>query len=211
MSRRILLEGLDFAGKSTLAQGLLERFRSRQLCVTSGQNCLCAHNPIAALAERVAGEPDRHPLEASSLFLASHLWDLRHYPADTPGIHIQDSCWLRAKAYDRRQGVPLPWDQMVGVDFSAVIFLTAAIPVRQWRGRKLGAHSGRHWIFYKVDQFLALEHHLRQDLSGRPNFLEIDTSKLSPGETLNRAWEYLESRGLCQTERENLGMATCQG
>lgn len=195
MSRRILLEGLDFAGKSTLARSLWQRYREAGQLVSLSNNCLCPENPIAALAEKVAAEPGRHPFEASSLFLASHLWDLRHYSPGA-GWQIQDSCWLRSKAFDRRQGVPLPWDELGGMEFEAVIFLTASISVRQWRGRKRRIETAEHWVFARADQFLALEHHLRQEFVGQKNFLEIDTSRLSPAETLERAWNYLEGLGL---------------
>lgn len=211
MSRRILLEGLDFAGKSTLAQGLLERFLRENMRVSLSRNSLCPQNPIAELAEKVAQEPGRHPFEASSLFLASHLWDIRHYRPDEPGIHLQDSCWLRSKAYDRRQGVPLPWDQVASVDFEVVIFLTASIPVRQWRCRKRRISGTEHWVFYKIDPFLALEHHLRQEFANHLHYLEIDTSRLSPREVLDLAWTNLVALGLTQGPREDLGKLTSQG
>ena len=211
MSRRILLEGLDFAGKSTLARGLQQRFRQENLLAQYQNNCLCADNPIAPLAATVSEQPGRHPLEGSALFLAAHLWDMRHYQPDQPGIHIQDSCWLRSKAYDLRQGVPLPWDQVAVIDFEAVIFVTASIPVRQWRCRKLRIAPGDHWVYYKTDSFLALEHHLRQEFAGHPNFLEIDTSKLCPEEALNRAWDYLVQLGLTRAEDKDLGLITSQG
>lgn len=192
MSQRILLEGMDFSGKTTLAQGLVKRYQDQGVPAWSSQNSLCPDNPICKIAERIADESRRHPYEASALFLATHLWDMRHYQPDRPGVHIQDSCWLRSKAFDRRQGVPLPWEQVPGVDFSAVIYLSTSLKMRQWRCRKRSIHGADHWVFTKTDQFLAMEHHLRSEFAQHPCFFEIDTSQLTPGQVLDIAWEYLQ-------------------
>lgn len=193
MSVRILLEGMDFSGKTTLAQGLVRRFQEQGTSAWSSQNSLCPDNPICRIAERIAEESRRHPYEASALFMAAHLWDMRHYQTDRPGVHVQDSCWLRSKAFDRRQGVPLPWDHVPGVEFSAVLYLSASLKVRQWRCRKRSPHGADHWVFTKSDQFLAMEHHLRAEFAQHPGFLEIDTSQLTSEQVLEAAWGLLQA------------------
>lgn len=192
MSQRILLEGMDFSGKTTLAQALVQRFQARGTPAWSSRNSLCPDNPVCKIAERISEESRRHPYEASALFLASHLWDMRHYDPDRAGVHIQDSCWLRSKAFDRRQGIPLPWEQLPGVEFSAVLYLSTSLKVRQWRCRKRSLHGADHWVFTRTDQFLATEHHLRAEFCRHPRFFEIDTSLLSPDQLLEEAWSYLE-------------------
>ena len=205
MSQRILLEGMDFSGKTTLAQALVNRFQFSGTPAWSSQNSLCPENPVCKIAERISEESRRHPYEASALFLASHLWDMRHYDPDRPGVHIQDSCWLRSKAFDRRQGIPLPWEQLPGVEFSAVIYLSTSLKVRQWRCRKRSIHGADHWVFTRTDQFLAMEHHLRAEFCQHPRFLEIDTSHLTPAQVLEEAWSYL------QPCTNRLGLVTTAG
>jgi len=193
MAFLILIEGLDLAGKSTLAQALLRQLQPTP--TTHGADCLCADNPIAPLAQQSTAAPG---YELSCLHLASHLWDLRNFQPNASGLHIQDSCWLRHKASDRRQGIDLPWQAYPGPTFSVVIFLTAAIPVRQWRYRMRQRKQGLPYdqlsngLLSQPDQFLAVEHHLRQELDRHPGYLEIDTSKLTCQETLDRAWSFVQ-------------------
>ncbi len=205
MSQRILLEGMDFSGKTTLAEGLLRRYRERGTPAWSSRNSLCPENPISRMAERLGETSRRNRYEASALFMAAHFWDLRHYNWERPGVHIQDSCWLRSKAFDRRQGLSLPWDQVPGVEFSSVIYLSTSLKMRQWRCRKRTQHGADHWVFTNSDQFLAMEHHLRQEFAQHPGFFEIDTSLLSPDQVLDAAWEYLQ----CRSNR--LGLVTTAG
>jgi thymidylate kinase len=192
----ILIEGLDFAGKSTLAQGLQQRLPGP---VGLSTRSLCTHNPIAELADELSHDRDTLPYELSCLFFSSHLWDLRHFQAPRQGWHIQDSCWLRSKAYDRRKGLELPWTDVPGPAFDAVVFLTASVGVRQWRYRMRQRKAPERMspadelVIQQPDQFLALEHHLREEVRQLPNVLEIDTSKLSSTETLERTWALLQN------------------
>lgn len=193
MAFLILIEGLDLAGKSTLAQALLRQLQPTP--ATIGTDCLCADNPIALLAQQSNAGPG---YELSCLHLASHLWDLRNFQPKATGVHIQDSCWLRHKACDRRQGIELPWETHPGLVFEVVIFLTAAIPVRQWRYRMRQRKNGLPYdqlspgLLARPDQFLAAEHHLRKEFDGHPGYLEIDTSKLTVQETLDQAWAFVQ-------------------
>ncbi len=211
MGIRILVEGLDFAGKTCLVEGLQQRFQEQGLWSRSSRYSLCPDNPVTPLALASLENTERNPLESSSLFLASHLWDLRHLK-DFPGVHLQDSCWLRAKAYDRRQGNALPWHQLPNIDFDLVFFMTASIPVRQWRCRQREKRSGNmpandRWVVEGVDQFLALEHHLRAELSALPNFVELDTTRASSQEVLEMAWSQCQQR----FQLNDLETVMCQG
>lgn len=196
MAFLILIEGLDLAGKSTLAQALLRQLQPTPTWL--GVDCLCADNPVARVAQQSTAGPG---YELSCLHMASHLWDLRNFHPNTTGIHIQDSCWLRHKACDRRQGIELPWEAYPGPTFSVVIFLTAAIPVRQWRYRMRQRKQGLPYdnrecsLLSQPDQFLAVEHHLRKELDRHPCYLEIDTSKLTSQETLARALAFVQTPG----------------
>lgn len=191
----ILIEGLDFAGKSTLADSLQQRLSGT---VKTSRRCLCPENPIADLADELSHQRETLPYELSCMFFASHLWDLRHFRRPEAAWHVQDSCWLRSKAYDRRKGLELPWADVPGPAFDAVIFLTASVSVRQRRHRISQRKAQRmspadDLVVQQPDQFLALEHHLSQELRTLPNFFEIDTSKLSPRETIEHAWAFLQA------------------
>lgn len=204
----LLIEGLDFAGKSTLAQGLQQRLPGT---VDVSARSLCPGNPIADLADELSHDRDTLPYELSCLFFSSHLWDLRHFQRPDGAWHVQDSCWLRSKAYDRRKGLNLPWNDVPGPAFDAVIFLTASVGVRQWRYRMRQRKAQRmspadDLVVRQPDQFLALEHHLREEVRTLPNVIEIDTSKLSSLQTLEHAWTFLEplTRGNCPRSVESL-------
>lgn len=102
--RLILIEGLDLAGKSTLAKKLRDILLENGVKLRYSTNCLVPENPINADAQalRKLKKPGSgiRLLETGSLFLASHLWDVAHFrPPPTGSIHLQESCWLRTVAY----------------------------------------------------------------------------------------------------------------
>src|SRR5438270_13332793 len=103
----VLIEGLDLAGKSTLARNLERELTRRGVRVRVSRNALCPDNPIAALADQLRRDPSAGLVETGALFLAAHLWDARHFRPPPEGtIHLQDSCWLRTLAYHTMQGTP---------------------------------------------------------------------------------------------------------
>ncbi|ODT57421.1 hypothetical protein ABS71_19990 [bacterium SCN 62-11] len=77
-----------------------------------------------------------------------------------------------------------------------MIYLSTSLKVRQWRCRKRSIHGADHWVFTKTDQFLAMEHHLRNEFAQHPRFFEIDTSQLTAAQVLEAAWGALEANRL---------------
>lgn len=184
MRRLILLEGMDLAGKSTVARLLAERLRARGVKVQLHRNSLCADNPLARVADWLRRDPERDPLEAGALFLASHLWDLRHFhPPDC--VHLQDSWWLRTLAFERLLGRPEVARLMEEaldrrVRFDAMVYLTASLPVRRERLRARPVNdAGDHQVEDNPDLFLRMDAELRR-LCLRRGAVELDTSELTP-------------------------------
>lgn len=137
--RVILIEGMDLAGKSTLVRNLRVELERRGIPVRVSRNALCPDNPIARVADELRRDPAAGLLETSALFLASHLWDARHFAPPPPGtIHLQDSCWLRTLAYHTVRGTPgipqlLRRAMPTFPRFDAAVFVTAALIERQRR------------------------------------------------------------------------------
>ena len=187
MGRLILIEGLDLAGKSTLVQNLRTHFENRGTRVRYSRNGLCPDNPVAALADQIRRDPARTPLEGNCLFLAAHEWDLRHFqPPPRGGLHLQDSCWLRALAFD--PGREALWRESMDrwPRFDGAIFLTASLAERQRRYfSRADNDEGDRWVFTEAERFLALEARLRAlvlERGGR----EVDTTGLTAAEVLAR-------------------------
>ena len=185
-----LVEGLDFAGKSTLIEGLRRHLgRTR---VLNGN--FCANNP----AGRVARELERWDegfggLEAGSLFLSSMLWDSRNFQAPAPGeVHIQESCWLRMLAFEQLYG-SVPIARMMEEQgrrfprFEKAFFLTASLEERERRFRT-GARNDVHDLmaFRHPDRFLALERRLRELVVEWEAGFVLETDGLSPDQVLRR-------------------------
>jgi thymidylate kinase len=78
--RVVLIEGLDLAGKTTLARRLAQTLARSGVAVRSSRNALCPDNPVAMAADRLRRDPEAGWQETGSLFLSAHLWDARHFP-----------------------------------------------------------------------------------------------------------------------------------
>lgn len=187
----VIVEGLDLAGKTTLVNAL---FDSLSVPMSRSREQLCPDNPVAPL---IRNDSPMRPYEVASLRFAAHLWDLRNFRSDAK-LHVQDGSWLRFQAEHRQKGLDLPWkDPLVGrPDVAAVVFLTASLHVRQWRFRKARRSFHCDPFTQQADRFYAVEHHLREEARAVAPFLELDTGKLSPTETLSRTRRFLLELGL---------------
>lgn len=187
MRRLILIEGLDLAGKSTVTRLLAERLRRDGVKVQLHRNSLCPDNPLARVADWLRRDPERDPLEAGALFLASHLWDVRHFQPPER-VHLQDSWWLRSLAFERILGRPevvrLMEDSLDRrIRFDAIVYLTATLAVRRERLRsRRDNDEGDHWVTSRPDLFERLDAELRR-LCLRRGAVELDTSRLGPLQT----------------------------
>lgn len=144
MGRLILVEGLDLAGKSTLVEGMASHYRKQGWTVTVSGGDLCSTNPVGKVArEMMRWDPGFSSEEGAPLFLASHLWDLRHFqpPSEPRHLHIQDSWALRTLAFERVLGKPEFVEKLEGVVaqmplFDAAFVLTATLATRRLRYQK---------------------------------------------------------------------------
>jgi dTMP kinase len=196
--RIVLIEGLDLAGKSTLVKWVVGELTSRGVPVRSSRNSLCPDNPLAALADRLRRDPTASVIETGALFLAAHLWDVRHFQSPPPGtVHVQDSCWLRTLAWHTHRGTPaIPALLQEAAEafprFHAAVFLTASVTARQRRlwereREEAGANDADdHAVFRVPEEFLhreALLAELARTLTGAHT---LDTTDLTPEEVLRR-------------------------
>lgn len=141
MGRMILVEGLDLAGKSTLIEGLAVHYRQRGWAVSVAHGDLCSDNPVGKVTrDMMRWDPGFTVEEGGPLFLASHLWDLRHFqpPKAAMSVHIQDSCALRSLAFERivgRQEYAEKFSDVVTrlPRFDAAYVLTAGLETRRRR------------------------------------------------------------------------------
>lgn len=144
MGRLILVEGLDLAGKSTLIEGLRQRFSDLGWDVDVRHGDLCAENPVAEVTRKMMRwDPGFGAQEGAPLFLASHLWDERNFkPCPRANhVHIQDSCALRSLAFERVLGQEFYARRLSDVvtrlpRFDASYVLTASMKSRLARFQK---------------------------------------------------------------------------
>jgi thymidylate kinase len=102
----VVVEGMDFSGKSTVCRLLRERLAGHGLAVTASQTSL-ARGVMPALIEAVYRVPLLPPLARSLAFHAAYLPDLR---AALPGgrrVLLQESYICRVLAYDQARGRPM--------------------------------------------------------------------------------------------------------
>jgi thymidylate kinase len=168
--RVVLIEGLDLAGKTTLVRNLEAELTQRGASVRINRNSMCPDNPIAPVADQLRRDPSAGLVESGAIFLASHLWDARHFQPPLPGaVHIQDSCWLRTLAYHSWKNTPAIPVQLAQAAksfprFDATIILTAGIEQRQRRlaqreREQPGSNDfGDHAVVHDVEGF---QHHER--------------------------------------------------
>lgn len=199
----ILIEGLEFSQKTDFQKALALHLSRTGYLVETSQDCLHPGNPLASLAHTLQAEADASPCELSCLWLASHLWDLRHL-APSQGIHLQLGSHYRHRAWALTLGLDLPWPADKRVAYDQVLFFTSSLPVRQWRAllrqrRNQSLQVRERLLLDNPDQFLALEHHLRQLLRPLPGFVEIDSSRMT-------TQEILQTHG-----GKRFNLLTCQG
>lgn len=199
MGGMILIEGLDLAGKSTLVRGLAALLEDMKIPFRVSHNSLCPENPVARFADWMRRDQGRGSLEGSCLFLAAHLWDVRNFQPSRD-LHIQDSCWLRAHAYDVENRSL--WAHAPSVKFDRALFLTASLPVRQERlhQRKLeggAADAQDHWVHSDPDRFCEMEARLLTVVSQHAPTEVLDTTELNAREVLQQSLRLLDLAQLC--------------
>ena len=193
----ILIEGIDLAGKSTLAKSLPGKLNDLGFAVRQSRNSLCPDNPIAPVADVIRKESNAGNAETGALFLASHLWDSRNFgPIPNGTIHLQDSCWVRTLAHHTVQGTPdipamLRRDAMAFPRFNIAIFLTADLTVRQERlGQRESDDPGSNddgdrLVITNPQKFNRLDERLKELCKEFFSATCIDTSTLDKNDVLN--------------------------
>ena len=199
----ILIEGIDLAGKSTLARNLPGCIEELGFTVRQSRNSLSSNNPIAAIADNIRREPEAGTLETGALFLASHLWDARNFlPVPYGTAHLQDSCWVRTLAHHTLQRTPdIPAVLRKAANafpkFDIAFFLTADISVRQERLHQRETEApgsnddGDRLVITDPQRFMKLDDQLRKLCNEFFPSKCIDTTTLSKDEVLSVAVDHL--------------------
>lgn len=203
MGRLVLVEGLDLAGKSTLIEGLQQRFDREGYQVTVRHGDLCSDNPVAQVTRQMMRwDPGFSKDEGGPLFLASHLWDQRNFrPSQDPGhIHIQDSCALRSLAFERVLGNPFYAQRLEEVvkalpEFHAAYALTASLVNRKRRFAEREKND-LHDSFMLSDpvRFSRVDSELLRLCVQRFGAKLVCTDDMDAAELLNYVWADLNRR-----------------
>ena len=200
----ILIEGLDLAGKSTLVRNLRDEMTRRGIPVRVSRNALCPENPIAPVADALRRDPEAGLLETGALFMASHMWDARHFRRPPVGmVHIQDSCWLRTLAYHTMHETPGISAQLAAVAvgfprFDATVFLTAGLEERvkrlwQREEERPGSNDADdHLVNVAPDFFLNVEKCLLDYAIAYTEAAAIDTTQVKDKELLKTVLKVLK-------------------
>ncbi|MGW2376303.1 MULTISPECIES: nucleoside/nucleotide kinase family protein [Kitasatospora] len=140
---RILIDGLDLTGKTTLAKQLAEALRAEGAAVVHHRGVLAPRNPVAALLERRGISAPQHPTSAllNAAYLVACALDrpLRGAAAwERSGILIQESYVDRSLAYGIANG---PWAAArlalrfphLFTGFDLALYLHAPLEIRRGR------------------------------------------------------------------------------
>ncbi|WP_406841529.1 hypothetical protein ACICHK_41685 (plasmid) [Streptomyces sp. AHU1] len=185
---RILIDGLDLSGKSTLAARLTTALEERNLRPIHHRGFLAPHNPLTSPLDTVKA-PD-HPMSAllNTSYLAGCVLDKALGGArgwERRGLLVQESYVDRCLAYGYASG---PWPAArlalrtpgMFVGFDLAVYLGAPLHVRRERlSRRVGANS--------IDRLSVLSEKFHDDfmtalaMAGRRHrrVLTFDTSRHS--------------------------------
>lgn len=200
----ILLEGLDYAGKSTIARCLAARLEAEGHAVRINAGGLHRgyFRRVAWTArDRVGPDPLSFPrlYYLNLIYTAVALADPVGYRADDGKIVIQESYADRMVAYQRGHAVRVCPDVVAAlrpllVQFDVTILLTASLEAK--RQRYLHREHKRDGtdleVMTRPDELWRSEVELRRLVARRPNSHIVDSSELTVEETVERVWELVK-------------------
>jgi thymidylate kinase len=189
---KILIEGLDLAGKSTASRAILAEFKPRP---TLRHNALTENNEIYTLADTMRRARTMNSAVLGPLYLAAIELDLQRY-APAEGNVLQDSTIiLRSLAYYRARGMEklAAGFEVYLADkrhptFDRAVVLTAGIEVRRQRLKKRqreepGEVADDDLMVVKAPEtFLRMERELISEAVRRFGADVIDTTTMTPEE-----------------------------
>ncbi|MGW1892195.1 hypothetical protein ACWCP6_18330 [Streptomyces sp. NPDC002004] len=197
---RILIDGLDLSGKSTLAARLTEVLREQRLRPIHHRGFLAPGNPLTGPLDTVKA-PD-HPMSSllNTSYLAGCVLDRALGAARTwerRGLLVQESYVDRCLAYGYASG---PWPAArlalrnpgMFIGFDLAIYLGAPLHVRRERlSRRVGANS--------IDRLSVLSEKFHDDfmaalaMAGRRHrrVLTFDTSRYSTEQITEEVVQWL--------------------
>jgi thymidylate kinase len=199
---KLLVEGLDLAGKSTLSRGLLARI-APQLALR--RNALVLDNPVYLFADDLRRARTVDGAVLGPLYVAALELDLQRVVSDTDrAAHVlQDSlvglrsyCYYAARGDEALAG---KFAQMLDDGrhpvFDKAVVLTASIAKRRERleeRRRLAPHEVAEddlAVEKNPAMFMCMEEILVREAQRRYGALVIDTTEMSQQEVLGAALE----------------------
>lgn len=187
----LLIEGMDLAGKTTVANALVRELRMRGREVMHRRNFLTSDNPVGELADRQRYAGAEIPA-VGALYVGAHVVDLVAFGRPPPGVlHVQESCWLRGVALHAtidRGPLPVVWAglETLAPRFDEAVFITASLDDRRRRlVTRPDPDDLDHLVVRDPDLFTAIERELRRRVAARADVLhDLDTTRTAPDATL---------------------------
>ncbi|MGA5701725.1 hypothetical protein [Peterkaempfera bronchialis] len=139
---RILVDGLDLSGKTTLTHALIEELGNREMPAWRHRGMLAEHHPLEPLLRRLPlARQAESSLVTTALLAAGYALDaalVRIDPPRPPGVLIQDGYADRAVAFGIAGGpylaaaLALRWARWFA-PFDVAVYLHAPVSVRRAR------------------------------------------------------------------------------
>lgn len=197
MVRKILVEGLDYAGKSTLCRNLVSEYTKRGLSAVHNKgNLFKTRFDDFVKAELYSEHSDIVRLNA--LLTLGPLVDGLSDTNIGSDLIIQESYVDRTIAYNIVNDIPYFHELLTSLDsklsqFDVSIFLDADINERKKRFEKRVEERNKYddLIYSKPDDFEKMNAIMRERMSQRQNSHRIDTSYLSEERVFFLAREFI--------------------
>lgn len=192
----VLIEGVDFVGKTSAVSRLVEMLRTEGRSIEAGK-CYLRRSPVIDYLEDCA-KSYWTMLDRDMLYTAALLADLATYEPD-PTFVVQDRHWLTQVGrnqffHPNRELVPEGTIERLHVPFKHNVFLKCDLPTKLARCRSRPPNSPR-------DEYLAANPGAHQEFEAlnislipteTESWLILDTSDLTIDEVALRIREYVD-------------------
>lgn len=146
----VVIEGPDFAGKSTITDQLAEILEAKGIRVRRSTTCLTS-GVVSEVVNRVQSRPTLVPMLRSFVFHCAYLFDVLSWRDDPKVVTIQESYWWRVYAFD------VVYGQWIGALYlrllsrwrpraDLAVYLRCGIETRAARARNSGSTDPRDLV-----------------------------------------------------------------
>jgi thymidylate kinase len=198
MVKKILIEGLDYAGKSTLCKNLVNEFNNEgfEAKYNKGniiRNCLDDYTRQELYSE------NSDLMRLNALLTLGPLVDsLAEDSLSGIDYLVQESYIDRTIGYNKAHQIPYFSELLEGLydrllQFDVSFFLDADISERRRRYEKRTDERNKYddMIFQDPERFLEMNETIKESVLRRPNSYVIDTTDSTPNEDYMKALEII--------------------